>query len=363
MNRIEKLIQELCPNGIPFVPLAEIATIKNGRDYKHLEEGPVPVYGSGGILAHVNEPAYVGETVLLPRKGSLSSVFYVDGPVWTVDTCYYTVIDESAILPKFFYYYMVMSRLERLNTAGGVPSLTQRVLNKLLVPVPPLEVQREIVKILDLFTELEAELEARRKQYEHFRDQLLTFPENGGATWVELGDIAEFTTGSMNTNEAEENGLYPFFVRSQVPRKSNTWQFDEEAVITAGDGVGVGKVFHYINDKFALHQRAYRIKSISERVSTKFLFYYMRVHFASYLEKTSVHASVTSLRMRMFERFPVQLPSPDAQARIVDVLDKFDALVNDLSFGLPAEIEARRKQYEYYRDKLLTFKELQPEAA
>lgn len=167
----------------------------------------------------------------------------------------------------------------------------------------------------------------------------------------------------MNTNEADENGLYPFFVRSQIPRKSNSWQFDEEAVITAGDGVGVGKVFHYTNGKFALHQRAYKIRSVSERVSTKFLFHYMRVYFSTYLEKASVHASVTSLRMRMFERFPVQFPPRDEQARIVDVLDKFDALVNDLSSGLPAEIEARRKQYEYYRDKLLTFKELQPEAA
>lgn len=186
MNHIEKLIEELCPNGVEFRQLGEIVRIKNGSDYKHLNPGTVPVYGSGGILTYVDEAAFTGETVLLPRKGSLSSVFFVNGPVWTVDTCYYTEIDEERLLPRFFYYVMVMSKLERLNTAGGVPSLTQRVLNRLKVPVPPLEVQREIVKVLDLFTDMEAELEAelvaRRKQYEHYRDQLLTFPEDGGGT-------------------------------------------------------------------------------------------------------------------------------------------------------------------------------------
>ena len=166
----------------------------------------------------------------------------------------------------------------------------------------------------------------------------------------------------MNTNDSVDGGPYPFFVRSQLPRRSDRWQFDETAVITAGDGVGVGKVFHFVEGKYALHQRAYRIHVEDERLNAKFLFHFIRSHFSNYLAKASVHASVTSLRMRMFTRFLVPLPPLSEQKRIADILDTFDALVNDLESGLPAEIEARRKQYEHYRDKLLTFKELEPSA-
>src|SRR5665811_937429 len=116
---------------------------------------------------------YDKPSVLIPRKGSLENLFYVDEPFWTVDTIFYTEVDEAAISPKFFYYFLATLHLEELNQAGGVPSLTQTMLNDLKVPVPPLEIQSEIVKVLDTFTaleaELEAELEARRQQREHYR--------------------------------------------------------------------------------------------------------------------------------------------------------------------------------------------------
>ncbi|MCG7303848.1 restriction endonuclease subunit S [Pseudoglutamicibacter albus] len=392
MNRIEQMIQELCPNGIQFVPLAEIATIKNGRDYKHLEEGPVPVYGSGGILAHVNEPAYVGETVLLPRKGSLSSVFYVDGPVWTVDTCYYTVIDESTILPKFFYYYMVMSRLERLNTAGGVPSLTQRVLNKLLVPVPPIEVQREIVKILDLFTELEAELEtelkaeleARRKQYEHYRDQLLTFPENGGVTWVELGSLGKWYGGSTPSKSEKKywaQGTIPWvspkdmgvshidrtidFVTMDAMNSARARLIPAGAILVVTRSSILAKRFPVAiaANEVTINQD---LKALVPQgnVDARYVFHALNAYGRQILLKATKHGgSVNSIEWKRFARFKIPVPNVSEQKKIAAHLDKFDALVNDLSSGLPAEIEARRKQYEYYRDKLLTFKELETEAA
>jgi len=171
-----------------------------------------------------------------------------------------------------------------------------------------------------------------------------------------LGEVAIIGTGSRNTNEAKENGKYPFFVRSQVPRKIDSYEYDETAIITAGDGVGVGKVFHYINGKYGLHQRAYRIVVKNEEVLlSKCLYYYFVSNFYQYILKTSVHASVTSLRKPMFEKFKIPIPPLEKQKEIVEILDKFDTLTNSISEGLPKEIELRQKQYEYYRNILLSF--------
>ena len=191
MSRIEDLIAEQCPDGVDFLSLGQVAHIKNGRDYKHLSEGNVPVYGSGGIMRYVDTAAANGPSVLIPRKGSLGNLFYVEGPFWVVDTIFRTEIDSSLIEPKFLYYKLLTMGLGEMNQAGGVPSQTQSGLNRLKIPVPPLEVQREIVRILDGFTsleaELEAELEARRAQYAYYRDQLLTFPEADSLLSLSLG--------------------------------------------------------------------------------------------------------------------------------------------------------------------------------
>lgn len=173
-----------------------------------------------------------------------------------------------------------------------------------------------------------------------------------------MTEIAELGTGSSNTNESIEDGAYPFYVRSQEPLRKNTYEYDETAIITAGDGVGVGKVFHYVEGKYALHQRAYRIHITDLRVNPKFFFYYMRSAFLTYIGKEMFQGSVASIRRPMLNAFPVPIPSLEEQRRIVAILDRFDALCNDISSGLPAEIAARQKQYEYYRDKLLTFKQL-----
>ena len=177
MTKLEQLIKELCPDGVEYKELKKILTIKNGCDYKHLGDGKIPVYGSGGIITHVDRSAYDRPSVLIPRKGSVNKLYYVEEPFWNVDTIFYTEIDDSKVIPKYVYYCLQMKHLEQYNTAGGVPSLTQTVLNKVKIPVPPLPVQREIVRILDNFTELTAELTARRKQYEYYRDELLTFQE------------------------------------------------------------------------------------------------------------------------------------------------------------------------------------------
>lgn len=175
---------------------------------------------------------------------------------------------------------------------------------------------------------------------------------------MKLSEIADIGTGSSNTNEELEEGEYPFFVRSQEVRRKNSFEYDETAIITSGDGVGVGKIYHFVTGKYALHQRAYRIHITREGILPKYYFYYMKSAFLPYIEKASFHSSVTSVRRPMLNDFPVPIPPLSEQQRIVDILDRFDKLCNDISEGLPAEIEARKKQYEYYRDRLLTFKKL-----
>jgi type I restriction enzyme S subunit len=233
----------------------------------------------------------------------------------------------------------------------GNPKLMSNVMASVTIPLPPLPVQQEIVRILDKFTALEA----RKKQYEYYRETLFNFDDT--VRWLQLGQIADIGTGSSNTNEELEVGKYPFFVRSQDVRRKDSFEYDETAIITSGDGVGVGKIFHFVEGKYALHQRAYRIHIRDKRVLSKFYFYYMRSGFLQYIQRNAVNSSVTSIRRRMLDEFPVPVPPISEQSRIVNILDRFDALCNDLTSGLPAEIAARRKQYEYYRDKLLTFKE------
>lgn len=172
-------------DDVEWKTLSDVLKIKNGKDYKQFKDGDIPVYGSGGIMTYIDTFALDKPSVLIPRKGSIEKLYYVDGPFWTVDTIFYTEIYTNIVIPKFVFYYLQKEHLERYNTAGGVPSLTQTVLNKIAFPVPTLEEQAKIVEILDKFdtlitdisTGLPAEIEARQKQYEYYRDLLLNFKE------------------------------------------------------------------------------------------------------------------------------------------------------------------------------------------
>ena len=175
--------------AIKWLELQDVLKIKNGKDYKSFNAGNYPVYGSGGIMAYVDTFAYDKPSVLIPRKGSIDKLYYVDVPFWNVDTIFYTDINNEIVLTKYVYYWLQKEHLEKLNTAGGVPSLTQTVLNKVKIAVPPLEEQERIVSILDRFDKLcndisdglPAEIEARQKQYEYYRDKLLSFKEKNHA--------------------------------------------------------------------------------------------------------------------------------------------------------------------------------------
>ena len=388
MSRIDELIQQLCPDGVEYKPLEKIT-----------------YYSSERVAAStLTAQNYIGVDNLLPNKKGKTISEYVPSngnfikyrrnnilignirpylkKIWLAthdggtngDVLVICIAKEYElqIIPDFLYYLLSSDDFfyYDMQYAKGakMPRGNKNIIMEYQVPVPPQPVQEEIVRILDKFTaleaELEAELEARRKQYEFYRDQLLTFGDE--VEWKPLGGeqgIAELGTGSHNTIDAIENGNYRFYVRSDNILHMNTYDYDEEAIITSGDGVGVGKIIHYVNGKYELHQRAYRIRlKNSDSLSTKFIFYYMKVHFQKYILGSAVNSSVTSIRRHMLERFQIPIPPRPEQERIVAILDKFDALVNDISSGLPAELEMRRKQYEYYRDRLLTFKPLAKEA-
>ena len=167
--------------------IKDIAKIRNGKDWKKLNSGNIPVYGSGGYMnLSVDKSVYNKPTVLIPRKGSIENIFYLDKPFWNVDTIYYTEIDESKIIPKYFYYFMKTLDLKSLSTNSTRPSLNQSILNKIKLALPALEIQNKVVEVLDKFQDLISdaerllpeEIEQRQKQYEYYREKLLTFEQN-----------------------------------------------------------------------------------------------------------------------------------------------------------------------------------------
>ena len=397
MSKLDDLIQKLCPNGVEYKTLGEIAVdIYRGagitRDQVTAEGTPCVRYGeiytTYGIwfdkcVSHTDEAKLTSKKYF--EYGDI--LFAITGEsVDDIAKCCAYIGHEKCLAggdivvlkhnqnPKYLSYVLATTDARQQKSKGKVKSKVVHssvpAIREIEVPIPPIEIQREIVRILDDYTEnivelqnqLTAEITARQKQYEFYRDKLLTFDVlRGGGTidfrWRMLCEIADISTGNSNTNEAVEDGKYPFFVRSQEPLRKNDFEYDETAIITAGDGVGVGKVYHYIEGRYALHQRAYRIHINTPEVVPKYYFHYMKAKCLPYIQKTMFQGSVASIRRPMLNAFPVPVPSLDVQNRIVNVLDNFEKICSDLNIGLPAEIEARQKQYEYYRDKLLTFAE------
>ena len=298
--------------------------------------------------------------------------------------CFFLRLNNNNLLLPNFSKHLFRSEILRkkiIKTASGVTrfNVSKKLMKKIQIPLPPLKKQAEIAAALDKFTELTKELTkelteelteeltAREAQYEYYRNMLLS--ENylnkiseklikefcpGGVEWKKLGEVCEIGTGKSNTNEQSDNGKYPFYVRSKDIKRINKFEFDETSIIIPGEG-GIGEIFHYVKGKYALHQRAYRIHIIDEKIITKFIYYYLMNNFKKYIMKNAVSSTITSIRKPMIENFEIPIPPIEIQNKIIDILDNFETLVNDIRQGLPREIELRQKQYEYYREKLLTF--------
>ncbi|WP_052282391.1 restriction endonuclease subunit S [Kluyvera genomosp. 1] len=357
LSYLEKLLDGV---DVEWKRLGDVARIKNGKDHKALGEGEFPVYGSGGIMRYADTYAYNKPSVLIPRKGSLGNLFFVDVPFWTVDTIFYTEIDEAQICPKYLYYFLTTVGLGEMNQAGGVPSQTQSVLNKLKIPIPcpdtpekSLAIQSEIIRILDTFTaltaELTAELSMRKKQYNYYRDKLLDFKESEYVKEMTLGDIYDFQYGTGNTIP-KSGGQYPVYGSNGIVGTHDKYNSEDSPVIGhigAYAGIvnwGKGKHFVTYNGVICKHK--------STEVLPQFAYYLLLLQdFGS----KSNSASQPFVSYHILKAPVVLVPPLDEQTRIVTVLDKFETLANSISEGLPREIELRQKQYEYYRDMLFSF--------
>ncbi len=388
MSRLDELIAELCPDGVEYKTIGELATDiyrGSGITRDQVTESGTPcvrygeIYTTYGVwfdncISHTDESKIANKKYF--EHGDILFAITGESVEDIAKSCAYVgnerclaggdiVVLKHEQDPKYLSYALSTTASQIQKSKGKVKSKVVHssvpAIKEIKVPVPPIEVQREIVCLLDNFTRITEELKVnlrdelttRRKQYEYYRSQLL---EN--KTDIKeyiLADIADIGTGSSNTNEGSAEGLYPFYVRSQEPLRKNEYEFDETAIITAGDGVGVGKVFHYIEGKYALHQRAYRIHINIPEVLPRYFFHYMRFAFYPYIRKTMFQGSVSSIRRPMLNAFPVPVPPISVQERIIKVLDSFEEICMDLDIALPTEVEARQKQYEYYRDLLLTF--------
>ena len=376
MSRLSELLEELCPDGVEYRKLEDVLKICNGSDYKKFGEGDIPVYGSGGIMTYIDTYVYDKPSVLIPRKGSLDKLYYVDVPFWTVDTIFYTKISEE-VLPKYIFYYLQSQHLERLNKAGGVPSLTQSILNKVIIPVPPLAIQNEIVKLLDNFTELTAELTAelqlRKKQYSFYRDSLLNFSrDDAEVEWKTLREISTHICSGgtpRKTNSAYYNGgTIPWlrtqevafnyiekatsFITEEGLRNSSAKWIPAHCVIVAISGATAGRSA-VNNIPITTNQHCCNFEINDKIADYKYVFYWVKSQYEQI--KGLGRGARADLNADIIGSYPIPIPPLETQAKIVSILDRFDTLCNDLTQGLPAEIAARKKQYEYYRDKLLTF--------
>ena len=270
---------------------------------------------------------------------------------------------KEQLLPKFvFYYFFLIDEWCKLHLViGNFPSVDVQQLINIPFPIPPLRVQARIVEILDKFTqlekELEAELEARKKQYAYYRDQLLNFsqspPLNVNIEWKTLGEVAEFKRGQTIVQKTAQTGVYPVISGGQQPAYYiDQYNRTGQTITVAGSGAYAGFVMFWDEPIFV--SDAFSIKTDEEVVLPRYVFHFL-LNKQSSIFNLKRGAGVPHVYAKDLAAFSIPLPPLSEQRRIVDILDRFDTLTNSISEGLPKEIALRRKQYAYYRDALLNF--------
>ena len=385
MKNLETLILELCPDGVEFVKLGDCCSFKRGKTItaKNAIPGDVPVLAGGQKPAYYhNEANRTGETIVVAGSGAYAGfVSYWTVPVFLSDS--FSVEPDDRLVVKFVYYFLknIQQKIFATKKGSGVPHVHGSSIEKFEIPLPPIEVQTEIVRILDKFTSLEAELEAeldcRKRQYEYYRDKLLSFDNVGGqeVEWKKMNEVFDMRNGytpSKAKAEYWEGGTIPWF-RMEDIRENGRILSDSIQHITM-EGVKKGNLFPansfilattatigehalLIADSLA-NQRFTNLtvcKSLSDRLLVKFVFHYMFI-VDEWCKKNINVSGFASVDMNKFKKLEFPIPSLEEQHRIVSILDRFESLTTSLQSGLPAEIAARRQQYEHYRDKLLTFK-------
>lgn len=396
MSKLEKLIQELCPDGVECVELGAVCKIKTGESVNQLDiqrnPGKYPVINSGREpLGFINKWNTKNDPIGITTRGAgVGSITWCEKKYFRGNLNYsVTIINDREILQRFLYHLLLQSQVEiqKLATYTGIPALNASNLVKLIIPIPPLPIQEEIVRILDTFTaleaELEAELEKRKKQYEYYRNELLCFDEQAkykgklgqliqelcpdGVKHKMLGEIGRVAMCKrIMKAETTPDGNVPFYKigtfgkvadayisAETYERYKRDYSFPHKGDILISAAGTIGRAVIYDGDPaYYQDSNIVWLEHDESQVMNKYLYYCYQL--------SPWHISTGGTIARLYNdninKAKIPLPPLPVQKEIVGILDRFDALVNDISQGLPAEIAARRKQYEYYRDKLLTFK-------
>lgn len=389
MKNLETLIQELCPDGVEFVKLGDVCEIKTGKGITQKdcsESSKYPVYSGGkepmGYYKEFNRNA---NTVTVSRVGAYAGfVNYVTEDFYLNDKCFSVLPQKDEdINSKYLYYKLKALECSIINmqSGGGVPTINTKKVGSLEIPLPPIEVQTEIVRILDKFTSLEAELEAeldcRKRQYEYYRDKLLSFENVGGqeVEWKKMSEVGTFIRGKrfVRTDIVEEGvpcihygDIYTYYGLTATkaktylkPEKAEKMKFaskNDVVIVGAGENnmdIGVG-VAWLSDEEVAIHDACYIFKS---KMNPRFVSHYLRgSNYHLQIKKYVCEGKICSISSKSIGRSLIPVPSLQEQERIATILDRFESLTTSLQTGLPAEIAARRQQYEHYRDELLTFK-------
>lgn len=366
MSRLNELIQKLCPDGVEYDTIKKAVGVNRGKRLTKSQlsdNGRYEVYhgSKDRILGKYNEYNAPANTVIVINTGGIGGVKFLDKPFWCSDGSFW-LGQSTRINNKYLYYYLsgYENYFYSQKRIGGVPTIERRVVEDFEIPVPPLDVQNEIVRILDTFTshtaELQAELQARKEQYEYYRNKLLTFDKDDkNVKWMKLGDVCTLNRGiRVVRNDLNKNGKYPVYQNSLTPLgyydKSN-YPSNTTFIISAGAAGEIG----FSKEPMWAADDCLCIICMDDLVS-KYVYHYLIEHKIFLISKIR-KASIPRLSRVTIEQLPIAIPNISEQQRIVSILDKFEALVNDLTEGLPAEIAAVQEQYEYYRNKLLTFKQ------
>ena len=425
MSKLQELINKLCPNGVEFKPLGEVFEMRNGytpskNNPDFWEGGTIPwfrmddIRENGRILSdsiqHITPSAIKG-------KGLFEANSFILATTATIGEHALIIADSLAnqrftnlkvrkslsnlLVTKFIYYYMfiVDDFCKRNTNVSGFASVDMDKLKKMPFPVPPIEVQEEIVRILDSFSdyaaELQAELQARKQQYEYYRNLLLTFnpsaygcgtddeQKDGVTTWAghnykiewkKLGEICNricsggtpttsnksFYNGSipwLRTQEVNWSDVYDTEIKisEEAVKKSSAKLIPSNCVIIAMYGATAAKVC--INRiPLTTNQACCNLEINPQLASYKYVYYWLCNSYEKL--KSMGEGSQNNINGMKIKQYPIPIPPLELQEKIVAILDRFETLVNDLTNGLPAEIAAVKDQYEYYRNKLLTFKKL-----
>ena len=371
MQRVSELIQEYCPNGVEFKKLGEIVTIKTGKtvnkDYIAQNPGKYPVINSGvEPLGYVNTYNTVDDELGVTSRGAgVGTVLWTEGKYFRGGLNYgLTPKTEVGINKRFLYHVLLHSKhaIDALCVFSGIPALNASNLERLEIPLPPLPVQEEIVRILDTFTELiaelkaelKAELTARKKQYEFYRDELLKLEGVEGVAYRRLGEVCLFERGKAITKKQVAEGKIPVISGGQEPAYyHNKHNRKGTTIVIAGSGAYAGYVSFwqipvFVSDAFTVKPK----KDVE--LNIKYLYYFLKAQ-QEVIYGMQKGVGVPHVYGTDVARLQIPIPSLAEQERIVSILDQFDTLINSLTEGIPAEIELRQKQYEFYREKLLTF--------